>query len=480
MKNSADVIVIGSGLGGLECAHILSRQGLHVLVLERQQQPGGCMQSYVRGGLRLDTGLHYVGALAEGQSLHAAFRDLGLLRLPWRRLDAEGFDVVHIADESFPFAEGFDAFAHILAQRFPHERVALQQYVDAMQQVDFVAGSNVNAYDYLCGLFHDPLLINVLGGTSLKQELRRETLPWFSFAHLNSGFIESSWRLCGDGGMLVQSLVSDIEQQGGEVCCGSAVIELVEHDGQLVAARCANGETYTARTFISDIHPQLLLPLVQNSIKIKETFRRRIRALQNTRGMFTASLVLKPNTVPYINHNLYLYDEPNVWTQSELDGTAVGGVMVSARVPEDGTAYVRQADLLTPMPWAWCQQWEATHMGHRGEGYTMMKRRMADECLALAEQVIPRLSTMVSERYTSTSLTYRDYTLTPNGSAYGVRKDYHNPMMTLLSAKTPIPNLLLTGQSLTLHGLLGVTMTSLFTVAEIIGKDEAWKITQTV
>jgi all-trans-retinol 13,14-reductase len=53
-------------------------------------------------------------------------------------------------------------------------------------------------------------------------------------------------------------------------------------------------------------------------------------------------------------------------------------------------------------------------------------------------------------------------------------------MMTLLSAKTPIPNLYLTGQSLTLHGLLGVTMTSLFTVSEIIGKEEAWKITQTV
>lgn len=79
----------------------------------------------------------------------------------------------------------------------------------------------------------------------------------------------------------------------------------------------------------------------------------------------------------------------------------------------------------------------------------------------------------------STPLTYRDYTLTPNGSAYGVRKDYNNPMMTLLSAKTPIPNLLLTGQSLTLHGLLGVTMSSLFTVAEVLGREEAWKLTQT-
>ena len=86
---------------------------------------------------------------------------------------------------------------------------------------------------------------------------------------------------------------------------------------------------------------------------------------------------------------------------------------------------------------------------------------------------------MIQDRYMSTPLTYRDYTLTPYGSAYGVRKDYHNPMMTLLSAKTPIPNLLLTGQSLTLHGLLGVTMSSLFTVAEVLGREEAWKLTQT-
>jgi all-trans-retinol 13,14-reductase len=52
-------------------------------------------------------------------------------------------------------------------------------------------------------------------------------------------------------------------------------------------------------------------------------------------------------------------------------------------------------------------------------------------------------------------------------------------MMTLLTPKTPIPNLLLTGQSLTLHGLLGVSMTSLFTCAEIIGKEAAYAITQT-
>ncbi len=56
-----DVIIIGSGFGGLVCAHILSKAGKSVLVLERQAQAGGCIQSYRRDGLMFDTGLHYVG-----------------------------------------------------------------------------------------------------------------------------------------------------------------------------------------------------------------------------------------------------------------------------------------------------------------------------------------------------------------------------------------------------------------------------------
>ena len=77
-----DVIVIGSGLGGLICARQLAKAGRSVLVLERHTQPGGCLQSYRRDGITFDTGLHYVGGLDEGQSLHRLFCELGLLRLP--------------------------------------------------------------------------------------------------------------------------------------------------------------------------------------------------------------------------------------------------------------------------------------------------------------------------------------------------------------------------------------------------------------
>lgn len=123
-----DVIIIGSGLGGLECAHILSKAGKRVLVLEKEAQPGGCVQSYKRNGMTFDTGFHYVGGLEEGQSLHAAFNMLGLMALPWKKLD-DAFDRILIGEEEFSFMQGYESFRENLQLYFPHEREALQQYV---------------------------------------------------------------------------------------------------------------------------------------------------------------------------------------------------------------------------------------------------------------------------------------------------------------------------------------------------------------
>ncbi|MBX9088432.1 phytoene desaturase family protein [Bacteroides cellulosilyticus] len=485
-----DAVIIGSGLGGLECAHILSKAGMSVLLLERGTQAGGCLQSYRRLGLAFDTGFHYVGGLDEGQSLHSAFRHLGLLRLPWQRLDNH-FDRVTIGNQTFNFAQGYDAFVETLTAAFPAERDALNKYADMLKQCGEQQFDALNpqtgessllsrlfetsAYQYLTETFHDPLLINVLCGTSLKMELRKESLPLFTFAHGNGSFIESSWRLKGDGSLIVNSLVDGIRMHGGEIICNTEVRELVEKDGKLVHAVCSNGEIYEGTIFISNIHPAVTCNLVKQSSRMKKVYRSRITHLENTFGMFTVSLRIKPQTLRYFNWNQYIYKEPDVWT-FHLKNNPVSGVLVSCRIPEDGSKYVQQVDLLTPMNWSECEQWSHTEVGRRGEDYKAMKKRVADECITLAERFIPGLRDRITGCYTSTPLTYRNYTLTPEGSAYGLRKDFRNPIITLLSPRTPIPNLLLTGQNLMLHGLHGVTMTALFTCAEVLGKEPIWNI----
>ena len=254
------------------------------------------------------------------------------------------------------------------------------------------------------------------------------------------------------------------------VICNAEVQEWVEKDGKLVRAICSNGETDEGTLFISDIHPAATCQLVKQSDRMKHTYRNRIGSLENTFGSFTASLRIKPQTLRYFNWNQYIYLEPNVWTFYQ-ENKPVSGLLVSCRVPEDGSEYVQQVDLLTPMTWEKCEAWSHTKVGRRGDRYKEMKERMAEVCITLAERFIPGLHNMVAERYTSTPLTYRDYTLTPTGSAYGLRKDFNNPITTMLSPRTPIPNLLLTGQNLMLHGLHGVTMTALYTCAQVIGKE---------
>lgn len=459
-----DVLIIGSGLGGLECGALLAKRGFKVLVLEGSNQPGGCMQSFRRGGLHYDTGLHYVGGLAQGGAMHEAFAELGLLDLPWQRMD-EDFDHVIIGGRHFAFHQGYEAFVEGLAKDFPHQREALQSYVQRLQNIT-AEDMDVCAYDYLQETFSDELLLNVVSAAAMKTELRKESLPLFNFAHTCSSFIESSWRLKGDGNVLVRKLIGTIEEVGGEVRTNSKVVRLTETDGRISSAICADGLTYEAEYFISDIHPAVLCDLLEGCPSVRKAFRRRMTFGENTCGMFTAQLSIKPESLRYFAHNVFVYDKPNVWTMTE-ENDPVKGVMISARVPEDGSDNLRQIDLLTPMPWHECQAWAETKVGRRGEDYKAFCQQKTKECIRLAEQYIPGLSEMVEQCYTSTPLTYRDYLGSPEGGAFGMRKDCRCSMLSFHSVSTPLPNLLLTGQSIILPGIEGVTMTAFETCRKI-------------
>ena len=82
----SEVVIIGSGLGGLLCGAILSKAGRTVTVLEKNPVIGGCLQSFVRDGLRFETGFHSVAGLESGGPLERIFRPLGLMDLPWEHV----------------------------------------------------------------------------------------------------------------------------------------------------------------------------------------------------------------------------------------------------------------------------------------------------------------------------------------------------------------------------------------------------------
>lgn len=483
MRDSDKAIIIGGGLGGLECGYILAKNGLEVTVLEQDGQTGGCLQTFVRGRALFDTGFHYVGGLGEGGSLNPLFRYFGLLDLPWKQLDRDCFDEVVIGDESFRFAAGHDNFVEALAERFPHQRQQLRNYVSFLKNVGdhifdslsprdaggFYSGSLFarSAFEFLNETISDPLLRQVLSGTSLKMELNADTLPLYVFAQINNSFIQGAWRLQGGGSLITDSLVGSIRSMGGRVLTDSAVTSIEVKDGKVAGVIVNGGERFDADWVISSLHPASTMELVDGGLR--KIYRERIAKLENTWGMFTANIRLKPGMMKYENRNLFIHrPDADLWHPVPQ---RTESVLVNWSVPYDNSESAINVDLLTPMHWSEVASWADKRMGHRGEDYVQFKAAKTEACLELAEKHIPGLRPAVDRIYTSSPLTYRHYVRQPDGSAFGVRKDWRNTMKTVLAPRTPVENLLLTGQSLNLHGVLGVSMTSLFTCASIIGMD---------
>ena len=200
------IVIIGAGLGGLECGFLLSKQGHEVCVLEKNPQVGGCLQSFRRHGQTFDTGVHYVGGLGEGEILHALFEPFGLNQLPWQPLDRDNFDEIIYQGETFSFVNGYDEFAEKMTAYFPHQKEEIAQYVHLLRKSQeglqnlFGNGSEMSssaellsrsAYHYMQTIFSDERLRNILSGTSLKMELSPQ-LPLYIFAQTNGTFIQSA------------------------------------------------------------------------------------------------------------------------------------------------------------------------------------------------------------------------------------------------------------------------------------------------
>ncbi|MDD4848789.1 MAG: NAD(P)/FAD-dependent oxidoreductase [Bacteroidales bacterium] len=483
-----DVVIIGSGLGALECGYILSKKGFNVAVLEKNENFGGNLQTFKRGNLEFDTGFHYVGGLGEGQPLHTLFQYFDLMHLPWHQMDENGFDEVFFNHRSFLFANGFERFSDQLSQQFPHQRQNLKKYSEVLQNVgnhifdvfnqknDAMLQSTSllaqSAYQFLTKTIDDPVLQNVLSGNSLKMELNAETLPLYTFAQINSSFIQSAWRLRGGGNQIVTSLVESIRSMNGTVMNHAKVTQLIERDGKIAEIEINGEDRLSADIVISDVHPATTFEWIRESALIRKIFRQRISSLKNTFGMFTMNVALKENSVAYRNKNMYIYDTEDIWNISQrINPQKTEGILLSFQVPNEGEKYTRNLDIITPMLWSEVEAWAGTEIGHRGADYLDFKAKKAEQCLQTAYRYLPELKGNIDRIYTSTPLSYWNYTATKQGAAYGIQKDYQQLLYTILTPRTPIPNLFLTGQNLNLHGVLGVSITAIYTCAEILGME---------
>ena len=106
-------------MGGLSCGVILAKNGYEVTVLEQGAQVGGCLQCFSRRGARFETGMHFVGSAAEGQTLDRLLQYLEIKKdIQLAPLDRDGYDVVCLDGKKYRFANGREAFIEQMVSYF--------------------------------------------------------------------------------------------------------------------------------------------------------------------------------------------------------------------------------------------------------------------------------------------------------------------------------------------------------------------------
>src|SRR4051794_25632705 len=109
-RGAFDAIVIGSGIGGLSAAALLSRAGKRVLVLERHYVVGGLTQTFKRRGYEWDVGLHYMGDVHRpGSRLRAVFDYVSDGALQWAPMP-EVYNRIVIGDRRYDYVAGILPF----------------------------------------------------------------------------------------------------------------------------------------------------------------------------------------------------------------------------------------------------------------------------------------------------------------------------------------------------------------------------------
>src|SRR5688572_3423246 len=300
MAEQYDIVIVGSGLGGLACGTILAKEGYKVCILEKNKQIGGNLQTYVRDRVIFDSGVHYVGGLDKGQNLYQLFKYLGIMdKLKLRKMDEDVFHAIVFEGDPviYRYAQGYEKFIQTLAKEFPGEEQSLRNYCNAIKEVcnkfplynlrsggglfEKMTALEMDTKTFIESVTDNKKLQNVLAGNNLLYAGAPYKTPFYVHALIVNSYIESSYRFIDGGSQISKYLSRIIHEHGGKILKHVKVTKLKDEGGEILYAETDKGVRYYGKLFISNVHPVQTLDMTDSPL-LKKVYRSRIKSLENS------------------------------------------------------------------------------------------------------------------------------------------------------------------------------------------------------
>lgn len=491
MKNVWDVIVIGSGMGGMVTAAALSKLGYKVLMLEQYKSLGGQTHSFSREGFSWDAGLHYLGGFGPDVSERAMLDWLCDSPIPFAPIGPV-YDTLHIG-EAAPLNLSRPASAQRLdlKERFPNETEAIDKWFDAiirgrdalgaLGQARSIPSVFASAMKWWQGKklrrFCERTTAKVAKEITSNEELanvlmaqwgdfggRPSTASFAIHATVMNSYLEAgAYYPVGGAGSIAEHLLPTITSNGGETRAGITVTSLIMENGVVTGVETADGENYFAKRVVSNIGARETVDRLLPDGHGHDDWVNEIRSIGPNICHYSLFLGFEGDVeaagMTKSNHWLYPTGEVDaVWTNTP-DGIQPGMFVSFASLKDPahdpGPEKKYAGEIMAWSDWSTVERWAGLAPGERGDEYQSFKQQVSEQLLKQFARYFPRLAELIVFHELSTPLATASITGHRMGSFYGLDVTPHRITTDALRMKTPIEGLYLTGQDVLTPGIPG-------------------------
>ncbi len=467
--NQYDVIVIGSGIGGLVTATQLAAKGIKVLVLERYLIPGGSAGYFENEGYRFDV----------GASMIFGFGTEGTTNLLTRALDAVNVKMETIADPvqihyhlpnnlDLKVHREYDRFLEELYHRFPEEKDGIKKFYDECWAVFNALNSmellSLEEIRYLTRVFFQKPLaclslvkylpLNV-GDVARKYIKNPELLKFIDMEcycwsvvpadltpMINAGMVFSDRHYGGINypkggvGKIGETLAEGLEKLGGEIQYQARVTEIIVENHQAVGVRLANRKEYYAQRIVSnatrwDTFDKLIEKKPRKEVKWQQNYRQSPSFLNLHLGVEAKVLAHNPEC-----HHIILED----WNNLEAEQ---GTIFVSIPTLLDRTLAPEGYHIIHTFTPSSMDYWQ----GLTPKQYEFKKEEAAGRLIERLERIFPGLDAGLDYMEIGTPRTHRRFLGRINGTYGPIPARRLLGLLSMPFNSTAIKNLYCVGDS---------------------------------
>ena len=490
-ENEFDVIVIGSGMGGMATAAALSRFDHKVLLLEQAQTIGGLTHTFSRNGFTWDVGLHYCGTFGHDQ---LAGRILDWLSGGTIEFQSVGtvYDILHFPDD-FEISVGRPAGAYKmeLKDHFPESAAEIDAYFEALlsaEEAGHAVGAdrampepfrsahhwwNKKKIQRWCSRTTGEVIEELISNPKLAAVLSAQWGTYggkpkeASFAFhgiILSHYLEGAAYPVGGACAIAKGLVPVIEAPGGRAQAGTPVSEILIDDDKAVGVCTKSGEEFRAPAIVSAIGAgETVKHLLPGNIRDQD-WAREIATFKPSICHFDLFLGFEGDIAQYgatrANHWFYKSWDTNDAIWKAADNEPIQMMFVSfgtLKNPDHdpGPAKKHTGDMLVWADWSSVEKFANGGADKHPEEWAAFKRHVEFRMLDLFKEKFPGLAPLIVYHELGTPLATASFTGHNKGGFYGIETTPRRMLSDAFNIRTPVPGLFLSGQDVMSPGIAG-------------------------